>query len=504
MDYLAGMPMFRALIPFVAGIVLATHFEPSVLVTLGLLVVAILCGWIFRRSGVGDIFICSVLLLLGMFAAAARRGEMDTPQGNILATIRVDEISSQREGRLYGNAIMTSYTLNREAQASRTELRISAPAESNIMAGDFLLLGTELRPYEADSQLIPYERYMLRTGKRADIHISEGEILEYTHHAPLRHVAERRLAMLDLSSDTRPIVEAITLGNKRGITPELRHNYTMGGSAHLLAVSGMHIGYIFLIVNLLMAWCACLHRGNILRCLAVMAAVWCYAMMVGLSPSVVRAAVMFSLLHIGLMTPYYTRSLNILSATAFVMLVLDSSQLFDVGFQLSTIAVLAIMEWAAPLYRMMIPSTPVDTLVKPHYNLAHYIKSASKSLMQRSVIALAVAVVTTLAIMPLVASAFGTISLWSVAIGSLTILLCGIAQAAALLWILMPFDSTSALATWIVEHSVSAMNTINEWCAQSGYLSAEIEFSTELCWICYTIFAAATVVKWGFAKGQKK
>ena len=366
------------------------------------------------------------------------------------------------------------------------------------------MLGTELQPYKEDGLLTPYERYMFRTGKFADIHLAEGEILERTHHAPLRHVAERRLAMLDLSSDTRPIVEAITLGNKRGITPELRHNYTMGGSAHLLAVSGMHIGYIFLIVNLLMAWSACLHRGNILRCLAVMAAVWCYAMMVGLSPSVVRAATMFSLLQIGLTTPNYTHPLNILSATIFIMLVLDSAQLFDVSFQLSALAVLAIMEWAAPISRLIVLPTSYGTLFRPRYNMAYYAKLALKSLTQQVLISFLVAMVTTIALMPLVASVFGAVSFWSVAIGPLTILLCGIAQATAMLWILFPIEIAADIASWIVEHSISTMNAINEWCTQTGRIAGEIEFSTELCLVCYTIFAAATVVRWGLAKGQKK
>ena len=131
---------------------------------------------------------------------------------------------------------------------------------------------------------------------------------------------QSRIAMLHLSEQSMPIVKALALGDRRDISPEIRHNYTMGGSAHLLAVSGMHIGFLFVFVNLLMAWSVVfLHKGNVLRSITVIAVIWCYVLIVGFAPSVIRAAIMFTILQIGLTLPYYTSPMNTLSLTAFVM-----------------------------------------------------------------------------------------------------------------------------------------------------------------------------------------
>ena len=140
------------------------------------------------------------------------------------------------------------------------------------------------------------------------------------------------------------VVTAMSLGDKTMINKEIRESYSISGVSHVLALSGMHLGIIYLVLSMTVArWRRC--RG-LLRPVSegvILLAIWMYVFLVGMSPSVVRSAVMItvfslmSLLHRGKM------SLNVLGFTAIVMLLSNPMNLFDVGFQMSFIAVASIL-----------------------------------------------------------------------------------------------------------------------------------------------------------------
>lgn len=121
----------------------------------------------------------------------------------------------------------------------------------------------------------------------------------------------------------------------------------------MLAVSGLHVGMVFLYVNLLLGALALLHRGHLLRNAAAIAVIWLFAAAAGLSPGTIRAAVMFTALQLALATTSRYAGVNILSAAAFGMLLWRPSYLFHVGFQLSFLSVAAILLWGIPLYRRL-------------------------------------------------------------------------------------------------------------------------------------------------------
>lgn len=137
----------------------------------------------------------------------------------------------------------------------------------------------------------------------------------------------------------------MVLGDKSFLEDDLKSSYSKAGASHVLAVSGLHVGIIFLVLNYLFGFFL---KGNLfaprfLRSVFIVALLWGYAVLTGLSPSVLRASVMFSFLQFGFLfqRPYCVYSSIV--ASAFVLLLFAPHLLFDVGFQLSYAAVLSIL-----------------------------------------------------------------------------------------------------------------------------------------------------------------
>lgn len=155
----------------------------------------------------------------------------------------------------------------------------------------------------------------------------------------LRQRLLRRLRGSSVSEDAYATIAAMTLGDKTALTTQLRESYSKAGVSHVLALSGLHLGIIYAMLALLLGrW-----RNTMLGFVATITLIWLFALMVGMSPGIVRSAAMFTLY--ASMT-YLSReylTLNSLAAAATIILVASPAMLWDVGFQMSFLAVLGIV-----------------------------------------------------------------------------------------------------------------------------------------------------------------
>ena len=138
-----------------------------------------------------------------------------------------------------------------------------------------------------------------------------------------------------INGDAYAVVAAMSLGDKSALTHNLKDTYSVSGASHVLALSGLHLGIIYMLFSLFLPR----RRWPALSQLVI----WAFVFLVGMSVSVVRSAVMltvYGLLSIGNRDKM---SINALAFTALVMLMWNPSWLFDVGFQMSFMAVLAIL-----------------------------------------------------------------------------------------------------------------------------------------------------------------
>ena len=166
----------------------------------------------------------------------------------------------------------------------------------------------------------------------------------------------RQLLLASLKSngvegDQSAIASALILGNKDELDFEVKQAYAAAGAMHVLAVSGLHVGIIFLILNTLLTILDTSKKGRIVKAIILLISLWSYAMITGLSPSVLRAATMFSFVIMGTVLNRSSSIYNTLAASAFFLLIINPNLLFEVGFQLSYIAVLGIVYLQPLIYK---------------------------------------------------------------------------------------------------------------------------------------------------------
>ena len=166
---------------------------------------------------------------------------------------------------------------------------------------------------------------------------------------------DRLLATLGIprADDQRyAVIAAMTLGDKSYLSRQTRDLFNLSGGAHVLALSGLHLGIIYAVLTLLLPLG---RRRKWLSQALILTAIWTYTLIVGMGASVVRAAAMLSVLSVGIVLSRGRASLNTLSLAAIVMLSADPMSLWDVGFQLSFMAVLGMLLF----YRFLFGLVPI-------------------------------------------------------------------------------------------------------------------------------------------------
>ena len=165
-----------------------------------------------------------------------------------------------------------------------------------------------------------------------------------------------RLQSSGLSGDQYAIVAAMALGDKSALTPELKDTYAKTGASHILALSGLHLGIIYALLSMLIVG----RRWQMITQVAIILSIWAFVFLVGMSASVVRSAVMLTVYALLALGHRQKMSVNTLAFTALVLLMFNPLSLFDVGFQMSFIAVFSILVWM-PLLMSVFPPDYLQT-----------------------------------------------------------------------------------------------------------------------------------------------
>ena len=152
----------------------------------------------------------------------------------------------------------------------------------------------------------------------------------------------------NFTGEQRAVIKAIVLGDKSLLDNEIRETFGNTGAMHVLAVSGLHVGILLLLLMF------CFERISTFisrrtALIIVLITLWFYAFLTGLSPSVIRAVFMFSILVISQVFYKKYNPINVLFFTAFVLILANPNYLMDMGFQLSYLAMLGIFVFYGPI-----------------------------------------------------------------------------------------------------------------------------------------------------------
>lgn len=457
-ERLALTPFLRIFVPLALGIIAASYVTVPlwavVVITLG----AYAVSWFIAGKPNSSAYIYASIFLSGICLAMAGMPESEVPQGRkifVQAELLTDPYVKGRWQR--STARISAY---REpgsdewtAVTEKAELYVDTAATVSI--GGKLMMNVYLNPIDTTGS--SYGRLMRNRGIYSRIYCNPRDLLleidgksNFVRRSQLW--LSGRIERLKLRPDDKAMVKALSAGDKRGVDPALKDQYSKAGVAHIMAVSGLHLGFILILANMALAWIVLLPRGHIIKNIAVIILLWLYAAAVGFSPSVIRAAFMLSATQLALAGSFRTTGYNILFAAATIMLAVNPAYLFDISFQLSFTAVLSIMFFFPRLYRRRLSRNRV----------ADFFLSS-----------IVLSVAAQLGTMPIVAYNFGRLPMLATVINPLVIITSFIIISLAVLWVLAPLGLLNTVISSALRFLIGLQNGIVEKGAALPAASAE-------------------------------
>lgn len=263
-------------------------------------------------------------------------------------------------------------------------------------------------------------------------------------------------ASLGFGEDKRAVLSALTIGDKSELTREVKDLYSSVGASHVLALSGLHLGIFYMILSVLLpVW-----RGrrvcSIAREVLILAIVWLFAFVAGLSPSLLRAALLFTLFSLGRCLERDASSVNSLAFAAIVMLIVSPRSLFDVGFQLSFAAVFSIIMFHPPLRRLFPDCGKVDGYVVDTF---------------------VVSFVAQVGTLPLVWYYFGKFPLYFLLTNMLVVPAAFLIMfLAVVLWVVAPIAAVARGVAWLLNVLIGALNSFVGFIDGLPYATLELPY----------------------------
>ena len=227
-------------------------------------------------------------------------------------------------------------------------------AATNLVYGDMLAfkvpieeVAPPMNPEEFD-----YKKYLERRGVTGTVYLKEDDwfltgvnrknaIFAFAYYFRDRMIEAMR--QCGITGDELGVGAAILLGYDDSLPAQVRHNYVAAGAMHILCVSGMHVGIIYLLASFLLGLMGKSKTALLVKRITLLVLIWFYALITGLSPSIMRSALMISMVLFGEIIHRKGFVLNSIAASAFVLLLINPNNLFAIGFQLSYVAVVGIV-----------------------------------------------------------------------------------------------------------------------------------------------------------------
>ena len=375
------IPLVRLIIPFIFGLLfseylggcdfpaLVSGLSAGVFLVLG----GMLYGLIFSHGGR---WTYGLMIIFFMFSAGAyliqdkqtdgmaKRESVRTDTATYIGFVEEGFVARQRSYR----GLVRVMARHDSSGFSPLSVKVMVYASPDtmllgLMEGGLIIFSASLREVQPPSNPgeFNYRQYLARHGIYHNVYLpdsswkaidTEGEKSLVAHAGNIRKGLISKLKS-GLGYRQFSVSAALLLGDDAYLGQETRNAYARAGAMHILCVSGLHVGVVYLVLSTLLG---SLRRGAFGRFLfpfILLASIWSYALITGLAPPVVRASSMLSFLIIGRETGRQSNVYNTLAASALVMLMFDPYTFFAAGFRLSYAAVLGIVALQRPVYMLM-------------------------------------------------------------------------------------------------------------------------------------------------------
>ncbi|OCX53961.1 hypothetical protein BEL04_06690 [Mucilaginibacter sp. PPCGB 2223] len=241
-------------------------------------------------------------------------------------------------------------------------VRVDSASKNSFNYGDELLIPASYTPVEPplNPAGFNYRAYLAHQNIYHQAYLSAGQVKVIRHDMGntavaialklRKHLVEKLSAGIR-DTDALAVASTIILGYRADLRKEVQEAYSKTGTMHLLSVSGMHVGLIYLLISFLLAFLPPQKHGRLIKAVLSITVIWCYALITGFSPAVCRASLMLSLFIVGFAFNRHINKLNLLAASAFILLLYDPFLITDAGFQLSYLAVSGIIILQPVIYK---------------------------------------------------------------------------------------------------------------------------------------------------------
>ena len=230
------------------------------------------------------------------------------------------------------------------------------PATRDVYQGIFTLIEADGpgAPYEFDWNLLLHRRNIhyltyIDTSSFKIIHFAKSNWLERS-----RDALDRAIKTMIPSTRDYPVASAMLIGLRKKMDPELYRAYSATGAVHVLSVSGMHVGILASILELIFGLIKSQRKSlRIIKPLLVISLIWGYTFLTGATPSILRSALMFTCFILARNIQRDAAVMNILAGAAFILLMVNPLDIYNIGFQLSFGAMAGIFILYEPIRQLV-------------------------------------------------------------------------------------------------------------------------------------------------------
>ena len=502
-------PSVKLLVPLVLGIAVGDTLGDDIssvywwIMTVSMIVITFV---VWRKKYLQSLLLLFTVFLIGGTFVSMKRQRTHIQLPNTQITFKAVLLSTPV---IHGKVIQTDLMVMTEGEPMKVKASILRDTITNRYQTLYLGDGIEAtayleEPMNFSDATFDYAQWLKRHGyfaetfifynqwQKTKVSLRQMSFLQRTSLAASIH-RDRLMKVLETNLDSThlAIVSAMTLGDKHLISKDIKEDYSITGASHVLALSGLHLTILYSLLLFIMSWCERIlprifKRG--ISELLILFILWGYVVLVGMSSSVVRSAVMLTIYSFVTLLNRERLSVNTLALTAIILLVSNPYNLFDIGFQLSFISVWSILLFY-PLIYELIPLQQNKSLVVVRWLWGM----------------IAVSLAAQLGTAPLIAYYFGRVSTVFV-VGSLIAVPCTmlIVSASFCLLLLSPFPSLSSFIGKCICVVTDGLNTSLHWLASLPCASIENVRVTIFQLFIYYFMLMAIWILWSFLGSSVK
>ena len=392
MQYRHLFPMVRILLPFMAGIIVCVSISAVTIIPISIwvlfLAVTLASGflpfivksavkrWLFGVvlslflfiSGYNSVMLHKEILGPGHFSKTQTKGvfiatiaePLQEKDHSFKTILHVKSLKK-------GNSIMNANGRILAYFAKDSLKKMPTEGSTIYFSGDVQEIGPPQNPGAFD-----YRKYMATNNVYHQVYLNKfswqltSKPISFSITRLAHQVSQKFVAILShngLKGQEFAVASALILGQNDMLDSETLQAYSGSGVTHILSVSGLHVGVIFIVISFLLGFMKKEGRQLYFKTALILVTIWAYALLTGMSPPVMRSAAMFTFISLGNASKRNVHIINSLAVSALVLLLINPLMISNVGFQLSYLAIVGIVFINKPIANLLNPKTKIGNQI---------------------------------------------------------------------------------------------------------------------------------------------